>query len=112
MLFVKKDNQIIDTINFNENLYKLFSYSRISKYNDKTGYEWIPFLIEIINYVNNSGYIYTNEPFQKLYENNDFPRLRYLLLKNTTNILNKCILHSQKKIGFDFFGVPENNGIL
>lgn len=112
MLFVMKDNQIIDTINYNENVYKLFSYSRISDYNNKIGYEWIPFLIKIINYVNNSGYIYTNEQFQKLYENNDFPRLRYLLLKNTTEILNKCILHSQKIIRYDYLGVPENNGVL
>lgn len=112
MLFVKKDNQIIDTINFNEDLYKLFSYSRISEYNDKTGYEWIPFLIEIINYVNQYGYIYTTESFYKLNENNDFPRMRYLLLRNTIEILNKCVSYSQKKIVFDFFGVPENNGVL
>ena len=112
MLLFKTDTNIMDAMTINSELFKLFSFSKISEYNNKTGKEWIPFLINIIKYIDGLGYEYTTESFTKLYNDNSYPKLRYLLLKETTSLMNKCIMHSNKYICFSEFGVPENNGCL
>ena len=88
MLLFKNDTNIMDAMTINTELFKLFSFSKIYEYNNKTGEEWIPFLIDIIKYIDGLGYDYTDEHFTKLYNDNSYPKLRYLLLKETTSLIS------------------------